>query len=91
MSAARLALWRKVIQSKGMEMGVDEAIAQGQAPAMVDVNEPMTLCTLLNHAVKAVGTKQYVVCPDCWNTYVQALEALQREAALHDAGLWLPY
>ena len=91
MSAQRLALWRRDIQSKGMEMGVDDAIARGDTPAMVDVSEPMTLCTLLNHAVKLVGTKQVVICPDCWNTYVAALEALHREAALHDAGLWLPY
>lgn len=91
MSAARLQLWRKTIQKDGLEMGVDEAIAAGQTPAMVDITEPMTVCTLLNHAVKLVGTKQIVICPDCWNTYVAGLEALQREANLHDAGLWLPY
>lgn len=91
MSATRLALWRKDIQSKGLEIGVDEAVAQGEVPTMIDVSVPMTLCTLLNHPVNLVGTKQYIICPDCWNTYVQALEALQREATLHDAGLWLPY
>lgn len=91
MSATRLALWRKDIQSKGLEIGVDDAVAQGETPTMIDVSVPMTLCTLLNHPVNLVGTRQYTVCPDCWNTYVQALEALQREATLHDAGLWLPY
>lgn len=91
MSAARLAAWRKDVQRQGMELGVDEAIAAGQQPAMVDVTEPMTLCTVANHPVKIVGTKQFVICPECWNVYVQGLEALQREANLHDAGLWLEY
>ena len=91
MSAIRLAYWRKDIQRQGLEMGVDEAIAAGQVPAMQDVSEPMTLCTVANHPVRIVGTKQFVSCPECWNTYVAALEALQREQNLHDAGLWLPY
>ena len=91
MSAVRLALWRKEIQHQGMEMGVDDAIAKGETPAMVEVKEPMTLCTYLNHAVKLIGTKQLIICPECWNTNIEGLEALQREAALHDAGLWLPY
>lgn len=91
MSAVRLDLWRKSIQDQGMEMGVDEAIAAGGTPAMVDVTEPMSVCTLQNHAVKMIGTRQHTVCPDCWNMYVSALEALRREADLHDAGLWVPY
>jgi len=91
MSAVRLNAWRRQIQSEGLEHGVDEAIQRGEQPVMVDVSEPMTLCTVLNHAVKVVGTKQFVICPDCWNTYVAGLEALQREADLHDHGLWLPY
>jgi len=91
MSAVRLNAWRRQIQSEGLEHGVDEAISRGEQPVMVDVSEPMTLCTVLNHAVKVVGTKQFVICPECWNTYVAGLEALQREADLHDHGLWLPY
>ena len=91
MSAERLRLWRKTVQKDGLEMGVDEAIAAGQAPAMIDITEPVITCTMLNHTVKLVGTQQRTICPDCWNMYVQALEALNREAALHDAGLWLPY
>lgn len=91
MSADRLHRWRLQIQADNLEHGVDEAIAKGEQPEMVQVTEPMSVCTLMNHAVKLVGTKQHVICPDCWNTYVSALEALQREAALHDAGLWLPY
>ena len=91
MSADRLRRWRVQVQADNLEHGVDAAIAAGHQPAMVDVTEPMSVCTLLNHAVKLIGTKQHVICPDCWNTYVAALEALSREAALHDAGLWLPY
>lgn len=91
MSADRLHRWRMQIQSEGLEHGVDEAIAAGQQPQMIEVTEPMSVCTLLNHAVKLVGTKQHTICPSCWNTYVEALEALAREATLHDAGLWLPY
>jgi ParB/RepB/Spo0J family partition protein len=91
MSAMRLELWRKDIQRQGMEIGIDDAIAAGQTPAMVEVTEPHILCTLLNHSVKLVGSKTVTICPDCWNTYVAGREALGREAALREAQLWLPY
>ena len=91
MSAVRLAMWRKDVQRQGLEIGVDEAIAGGEAPKMIEITEPHITCTLLNHTVKLVGTKQYTVCPDCWNTYVQGLEALQREEELKNAGLYELY
>lgn len=91
MSAIRLAMWRKDVQRQGLEIGVDDAIAGGLQPQMIEITEPHITCTLLNHTVKLVGTKQYTICPDCWNTYVQALEALQREEEIRASGNWLPY
>ena len=91
LSGEMLKRWRKELQRLHADQNAAESQERWAMPLPAESDVPQAMCCIGNHEVPLNFQRDYIICHEHYNMFLQGLEALGRERFIQEAGLWRDY